>query len=166
MNTITISEGKTNSLIVPAIFGILIGIGFTFLIPIAGLIILAVSISLFSATNGLEITNSGTGYRKYMDYFGLRYGTWHSLNSVGEVELKLSVDADTVRTYTGRTELKSVTYDLIIELESGDKQPIYEFLEYKSAMLALEQFATALQVRSVDYVAIKLEENRLKRENR
>lgn len=166
MNSITISEGKTNSLIVPAIFGILVGIGFTFLIPIAGLIILTVSISLFSATNGLEITNSGTGYRKYTDYFGLRYGTWHSLNSVGEVELKLSVDADTVRTYTGRTELKSVTYDLIIELESGEKQIIYEFLEYRPAKLALRQLSSVLQVGSVDYIALKLEENRLRRENR
>lgn len=166
MNNIIISEGKTNTLIVPAIFGILIGIGFFFFIPVAGLIILGVSISLFSATNGLEITNSGNGYRKYTDYFGLRYGTWHPLNSVGEVELKLSVDADTVRTYTGRMELKSVTYDLIIELESGDKQPIYEFLEYKSARLALEQLATVLQVGSVDYVAIKMEENYQKRKNR
>ncbi|MES2555076.1 MAG: hypothetical protein V4604_02945 [Bacteroidota bacterium] len=166
MESTLISEGKTNSLIVPALIGIVLGIGFCVSIPLAGIILLAFSISLFSATNGLEIAHSGTSYRKYTNYFGFRSGNWHSLNSVGEVELKLSAESDTYQSRVGRYTVKSVTYDLIIELQSGEKQTIYEFLEYRPAKLALREFASVLQVGSVDYIAIKLEENRLRRENR
>src|SRR3989338_2091415 len=48
-NTI-ISEGKTNSLVLPAASGLLIGVVTCVFIPVAGLILLAFAVSLFLTT--------------------------------------------------------------------------------------------------------------------
>lgn len=166
MNAITISEGKTNSLILPAVIGLFVGAVVCVFIPIAGVILLAFSISLFLATTGLEIDATDKRYRKYTSYFGLKWGVWHSAVSVISIDLKLSAENGTYYHRLGERSHKSITYDLIIEDSFDKAQTIYEFMEYKPAKQAIKAFAEALQVEMTDYIAVKLQENRLKRGNR
>lgn len=166
MNTITISEGKTNSLILPAVIGLFVGAVVCVFIPIVGVILLVFSISLFLATTGMELSSTGKQYRKYTDYFGLKSGVWHSVASVTAVDLKLSAENGTYYHRLGERSHKSITYDLIIEEKSGKQQTIYEFMEYKTAKQALKAFGQAFQVELTDHIAAKMQENRLKRGNR
>ena len=166
MNTTAISEGKTNSLILPAVIGLFAGAVVCVFIPIAGVILLAFAISLFAATTGLEIDATDKRYRKYTSYFGFKWGIWHSVDSVIAVDLKLSAENGTYYHRLGERSHKSITYDLITEEKSGKQQTIYEFMEYKPAKQALKAFGEAFQVEITDHIAAKMQENRLKRGNR
>lgn len=163
MKTITISEGKTNALVLPAILILLIGIPFCIFLPLVGIPILLFGLSLFMSTTGLEIASSGKRYRKYTDYFGMRSGAWVTIDSVVLVELKLSVESTTYQHRNSRTTLKSVTYDLFLQDEFGKEQMIYEFLAYKPAKEALNAFADIKQIEAIDRIAAKIQENRMKR---
>ncbi|ASS48596.1 MAG: hypothetical protein A3D31_07430 [Candidatus Fluviicola riflensis] len=164
-NTI-ISEGKTNSLVLPAASGLLIGVVTCVFIPVAGLILLAFAVSLFLTTTGLEIDLSGQRFRKYTSYFGLKWGIWHSADSVIAIELKSSAENRIYYHRTGTRSHKSITYNLITEDISGKEQTIYEFKTYKTAKQALKAFSATLHVGMMDYIALKMQENRLKRVNR
>jgi hypothetical protein len=166
MKTITISEGKTNALVLPAILILLIGIPFCIFLPLVGILILLFGVSLFMATTGLEIASSGKSYRKYTDYFGMRSGAWVTIDSVVIIELKLSVESTTIQDINSRSTLKSVTYDLFLQDEFGKEQMIYEFLAYKPAKEALNAFADIKQIEAIDHIATKIHENRMKRGNR
>lgn len=166
MNSITISEGKTNSLILPAVLGLFVGAVVCVFIPIAGIILLVVALSLFLATTGMELSSTGKQYRKYTDYFGLKWGVWRSTDSVMSIRLKISSENGTYYHRLGERSHKSITYDLITEDQLGKQQTIYEFMEYKTAKQALKAFGQTFQVEITDHIALKMQENRLKRENR
>lgn len=166
MNTITISEGKTNSLILPAVIGLFVGAVVCVFIPVAGIILLAFALSLFLATTGIELSPTGKQYRKYTDYFGLKSGVWRSVDSLIAVDLKLSSENGTYYHRLGERSHKSITYDLIAEDQLGKQQTIYEFMEYKTAKQALKAFGEAFQVQITDHIAVKMQENRLKRGSR
>ena len=114
----------------------------------------------------MEIDGSGKRFRQYTSYFGLKWGTWHSADPVIAINLKLSSENGTYYHRLGERSHKSITYDLITEDHSGKERTVYEFMEYKPAKQALKAFSAMLHVGMTDHIAVKMQENRMKRGSR
>lgn len=174
MQTITdIHEGNTNSYVIPATIALLISIPVAIFFPLIGVPLLIFAVTLYSVRTGVEI-DAGRRYRKYSAYFGKKFGTWQALAPTTEIWLQLSVESTTMRTIvpsgpnyaSGKSTLKSMTYDIILRDELGKTHIFHEFLQYRLAQKAVAALAEVLALEYEDRVAEKLAENRAKRSRR
>ena len=60
-------------------------------------------------------------------------------------------------------KLKSITYDVFIKTKTGNRQRIYDFLDYKNAKKALKRIESVMAIPIRDKVREKLIENIEKR---
>jgi len=122
----------------------------------------------------MEIDANGRRYRKYADYFGMKFGTWTEFPFCSELILQLSVESKTVNSRapspyggtSGKVTFKSITYDIMLTEGLGNKTLFHEFMKYKTAKEALAVIAQTLNLEPVDRVAEKLAENRERRNRR
>jgi hypothetical protein len=173
MPIIDIKEGNTNTFAIPAVGVLIAGLICLLIGPLVGFPIMALGISLFFVKSGMQIDTDGRRYRKYADYFGKKFGTWGTFIPCTKVVLQLSVESQSVGNYfmvggtgmgaNGRTTFKSVTYDIMLTDQLGERLIFHEFMKYKAARQAVSAIADALQLEYTDRVAEKLAENRERR---
>lgn len=179
MNQININEGLTNNYLITATFGCLFSVAIAVYLPIVGIPLLILSTAWYAATNGLEISEDGTRYRRYAGYLGLKLGRWRRVNVPKSALLILSSETTTLigalmtsipspyffaGSFYGKPgHNKSLTYDIVFIDEDNDRSLIYEFLDYKHAKEALKAIETHLKSETEDRVAKKLAFNRSRR---
>ncbi len=174
---IDVSEGRTGNYFVYGVgviiaSFILIGFGLsggmTFLL--LGLSLFVLSVLMFLATNGLEMTNGK--YRKYSKLGGVKIGKWHSFRYPESVLLRMHAENASKNfgvmtiTYMPSLNTKVISYDIVITDELQKKTPLYEFIDYKIAKKTLRLISKIYEVPRENKVAEKLMENKLKRRSR
>ena len=177
---ILVHEGFTNNYLIPGILGFIVGVilsvilhykGFPQFFPFVGAPIIGISLIMVSGTNGLEIDLDKMIFRKYGSFFAVKIGRWKSLETPESAELSISSE----RTQTFGTvgmvgyivpnqgKLKSITNDVFIKTKTGNRQRIYDFLDYKNAKKALKRIESVMAIPIRDKVREKLIENIEKR---
>lgn len=165
----TVSEGMTNSYLVPA-FAVLVlgGIGFVFSWMIAVPILVCAG-GLFAASTGVQVNTETKQYRNYMSFFGYKIGSWSSLTDIVGVTLVLSTERATLRGILpgaipmGRSTTVQVrTYDLLLN-DGIESFELNDFLTYKNARATFNILTQIPNISGRDCVAEKLASNRAKR---
>lgn len=173
--TCEINEGKIAHFLIPCVFlGIAALISFVFFWPL-GIILTLICIGLASAESGLEFDSTDWKFRRFHKVFGKNMGKWKRLNNEGHFHLVLSVDVKNFNrlfpisnSYYGsaKSQSKSITYNLIFIPTDEANIIIYEFESYKKLLVAARFIIETTKFEVTDHIAIKLEENRLKRNQR
>ncbi len=175
---IEISEGNTNNYLVHGFFTTLASVillvfsaQITVFLVIPAAIVLAIGISLFTASNGLQIDPSKSVYRKFGKIGYVQFGDWKPLIEPVKVYLKMHAENE----HRGMAPLlgkaaalstKTITYDIEIRDALGEQQIIYDFLDYNQAKQALKAIGETFEIPVSNKVAEKLAENRSKRRRR
>lgn len=174
---ITVNEGRTLVYIFPAVFcGIAALISFFFLFPLA-ILLIGIVVILSLTETGLDYNPITHQYRKYKSLFGNKWGNWVQLINPEKFELRISVERAYARntfsnvgtpTYYGRSGeiARSITYDLTYDNPTNQDIIIFEFQDYKIAKAFISQLEALNEQPVINYIAIKLQENREKRMNR
>jgi hypothetical protein len=173
MSIITIKEGNTNTFAIPAVGVLIVGLICLLAGPFIGFPVMLFGVTLFFVKSGMQIDTDGRRYRKYADYLGKKFGAWNTFVPCSKVVLQLSVESQSVANYfmvggtgmgaNGRTTFKSVTYDIMLVDQLGERMIFHEFMKYKVAREAVSAIANSLQLEYTDRVAEKLAENRERR---
>lgn len=158
----TVSEGMTNSYLVPALVVLVLGLASFVVSWILALPILTISIGLFASTTGVQINTDTKQYRTYVGFFGYNMGSWSSLSRVNDVALILSTERTTIKGIVpgampiGRSSTLQVrTYDVLLRDEISQFE-LNDFMTYKNARKTYDILIETLNISSRDYVAEKL----------
>lgn len=175
---IQISEGNSGNYLVQGVFSVVFSIllfvasgFFGVLLFIIGLLVLTLAILLFTASNGLELDPESNRYRTYGKIGNYKFGSWSSFSSPSKVYLAMHADNEYRETapMMGRAaalSTKVITYDIRLEIKSGEEVVLYDFLDYKKAKSALKFIGESYDIPTRNLIAEKMAENRQKRSRR
>jgi len=168
----TIREGITNQYVMPAtILAFLAAIGFVY-IGLLSILIAMVALALFLSVSGIEIDTRLLRYRKYKVIAGIKFGKWSPFTTNDSFQLWLSSESGrymyttygTTPAFVAPTNFyngnksKSITYDLILVLATGEKHIVNDFFKYSTAKKALSVLESA-GCATRDKIIEKLNEN-------
>lgn len=164
-----INEGFSNNLLVHGVFGIILSIPFFFLSILLGVLLVALSISLFTTTNGILIDTGKMEYKKYNGWFGFKVGKWQHLSNLNSAKLILSVETvkliNIITLPRAKEAAKSRTFDIVLTDNLNNTTLLYDFLTYKNARKALECLSAIPGIVIEDKVRDKIAANQAKRRN-
>ena len=143
---IDFNEGYSMGYIIPAAFIIIAAyfIGVYYLIP--GILVGLSAISLFLIKSGFEINSSKKQIRSYKSLFNIRFGKWIYLNKIQSATLKYTREFQMMNSRGTSTNVRTITFDLILINENRDEIKIYEFTEYKMAKQVCNQIERMLDL--------------------
>ncbi len=151
--TVVISEGYSNSYLVPGSFLLILGLSLSF-ITFYFLLLMLPAVCLFSATTGLEIDGVEKRVRKYSAFFNFRRGIWLPLKFFTGAELGETVVNYAHRTFFRYNRSTSRTFDVVLlRSDDGDPYCINDFFEYSDARKGLLAIADTMQWKAVDHYA-------------
>lgn len=119
-------------------------IGVYYLIP--GLLLAVFAILLFFIKSGFEIDGSKKQIRSYKSLFNIRFGQWINLNKITNVTLKYAREFQVMNSRGTSTNVRTITFDLILLDEKKDEIKVYEFTEYKMAKQVCNKLEEMLDV--------------------
>ena len=140
------NEGYSMGYIIPAAFVIIVAyfIGVYYLIP--GILVGLSAILLFLIKSGLEIDTSKKQIRSYKSLFNIRIGKWIDLDKIQSATLKYTREFQVMNSRGTSTNVRTVTFDLILINENKDEIKTYEFTEYKMARQVCNKLEEMLDV--------------------
>ena len=140
------NEGYTMGFVIHSAFIIIAAyfIGIYYLI--AGLLLAVFAILLFFIKSGLEIDTSKKQIRSYKSLFNIRFGNWVNLNKIRSATLNYTHEFQVMNSRGTSTNVRTITFDLILINETRDEIKIYEFTDYKMARQACNALEKILDV--------------------
>lgn len=150
------NEGYSMGYIIHAAFIIIAAyfIGTYYLIP--GILVGLSAILLFFIKSGFEIDSSKKQIRSYKSLLNIRFGKWTHLDEVHSATLKYSREFQVMNSRGTSTNVRTITFDLILINENSDEIKIYEFTEYKMAKQVCNQIEKILDLNIKDeYLEIR-----------
>ena len=140
------NEGYSMGYIIPAVFIIIAAyfIGVYYLIP--GILIGLSAILLFLIKSGFEIDTYKKQIRSYRSLFNIRFGKWTHLDEIHSATLKYNREFQVMNSRGTSTNVRTITFNLILINENSDATKIYEFTEYKIARQVCNQIEKMLDL--------------------
>ena len=126
-------EGYSMGYIIHAAFLMIAAyfIGIYYLIP--GILVAILALLLFFIKTGLEIDTSKNQIRSYKSLYNIRFGKWIHLNEIQSATLKYTHEFQLMNSRGTSTNVRTITFDLILINEKWNEIKIHEFTEYKMA---------------------------------
>jgi hypothetical protein len=131
---LNIHFGNQNEHLVPGVFTFIGAVAFMFVYPLIGVLLLAVSISMFSIHRGIEFDVENRAVRKYRQLFKQRFGPWFSVSKIKSCRLDYFRETGLNRMQYQNRKLEYRTFDLIFVLESGEELEFNDFIDYQMAL--------------------------------
>tara|TARA_R110002072_G_scaffold302577_2_gene486407 strand:+ start:16080 stop:16601 length:522 start_codon:yes stop_codon:yes gene_type:complete len=170
---IEINEGKTNNYLIHGLVTVVTSIFIFYLssvfsesLVIVAFIVFVIAISLFIATNGLEIDIDKRMFRKFGKISVVRFGKWNKLLDIDRIELRMQSSNAQKNVMTGvvpALNSKSITYDIVVYDTFDDEQIIYDFLDYPKAKEAFKLILEKIDAPARNRVAEKMANNKANR---
>ena len=126
-------EGYSMGYIIHAAFIIIAAyfIGIYYLIP--GILVAMLALLLFLIKSGLEIDTSKEEIRSYKSLFNIRFGKWIHLDDIQSATLKYTHEFQLMNSRGTSTNVRTITFDLVLKKEDLNEIKVHEFTEYKMA---------------------------------
>lgn len=146
--TILIHEGLTYEYLVPGLFIFLVGAAILFFSIFLGILIVISGLILMILSTGIEVDVVNQRIRKYQSFLFLRFGVWHGLKYIIQVELKYNPNSANIRGPVQPTFAFPVlmpnpggtakTFDLYLIDDLGNENMINPFLKISLALKTLK----------------------------
>lgn len=159
--TTVIHEGLTYDYLVPGLF-VLLGGGILFVFNnVLALVVVSVGIILMVLSTGVEVDDAKQRIRKYKSILFLKFGAWHYLRNIIQVDLRYNAHAVKIK---GPALTNFVvpwvapnpggaakTFDLFLVDDVGEERLLNQFLKYALAVKALSALEKMGRIKTINH---------------
>ena len=138
------NEGYSMGYIIHAAFMIIAAYFIWIYYFIPGILVGLSATLLFLIKSGIEIDSSKKQIRSYKSLFNIRFGKWTNLDEINSAILKYTREFQVMNSRGTSTNVRTITFDLILIYENSNETKIYEFTEYKTARQVCNQIEKML----------------------
>lgn len=142
-----------------------VGIFFTFLTPIVGVIILLLTGFVCFSSTGTKIDFGKKKFMVYNRFFGIKFGKWNSLEGYPYVVIRSESTGYFANSsyFNSMKNVEEVTFIYLADEQHQPKVRLRQVIDTEKGENELEEYAEALNLRMIKYRKVPIKAMRVKK---